>query len=92
MTGRLTAPLTRGARKVLESAPLKPLGVISYGIYLYHVPCLNGIERALRTHGVDAADCRPLLAVAGFLLTVLAATASHLLVERPIIRLAHRAR
>jgi peptidoglycan/LPS O-acetylase OafA/YrhL len=70
---------------ILGSAPLRALGALSYGIYLWHMPVLYGLqihERLPERFGPA------LLAIAP--LTVAAAALSWFLVERPAIRFAAR--
>jgi peptidoglycan/LPS O-acetylase OafA/YrhL len=66
---------------LLSIAPMRGLGAISYGVYLWHMPVLY----ALQVH--DAFPQRAVPALAAVLgPTVLLASASWLLVERPILR------
>lgn len=75
--------------RVLEKAPLRGLGLISYSVYLWHVPIIWW----LKLHGFTSES-----GVAGLLfdcllvacLTLLASTATFLLVERPAMRLRTR--
>jgi peptidoglycan/LPS O-acetylase OafA/YrhL len=70
---------------LLSSAPLHALGALSYGIYLWHMPVLYGLQ--LR----DAFPQTALPALAAVLgPTLVLATASWLLVERPVLRWAAR--
>jgi peptidoglycan/LPS O-acetylase OafA/YrhL len=71
--------------RVLAWRPLALIGVISYGIYLWHYP----IVEALHEHGLgDSGTLSTLeLSAAGLTLAGLAATASYVLVERPALRL-----
>jgi peptidoglycan/LPS O-acetylase OafA/YrhL len=71
--------------RVLMLRPLALIGVISYGVYLWHYP----IIRALHDHGLgDSGTLSTLeLAGAGLLLAIVAATFSYLLVERPALAL-----
>jgi peptidoglycan/LPS O-acetylase OafA/YrhL len=79
-------PQTRGAvRGFLSSRPMYALGLVSYGIYLWHQAWLG---KALEWTGGELFDAE-LWKVAGlaFVLTVATAAASYLLVEKPILRL-----
>ena len=70
-------------RRVLAWPPLAWLGLVSYGIYLWHVPLLGW----LYGHGVHSF---PALAATGLALTVVCAAMSYYAVERPILRLKYR--
>lgn len=66
---------------LLSWRPLRAVGVVSYGLYLWHYPII-GMLREQRPGQWDGGD--QLLAVA---LSALAATLSYLLLERPVLRL-----
>ena len=66
----------------LGARPLVALGVVSYGIYLWHLPLIL----ALRETGLLPAAFAPRLALV-LVLAVGAATLSWILVERPILKL-----
>ncbi len=70
--------------RFLELRPLRALGELSYGIYLWHLMIYFMVKRANLTVPVPA---QVALALA---LTALAASASWLLVERPFLRLKSR--
>jgi peptidoglycan/LPS O-acetylase OafA/YrhL len=86
----LTAPFTRGARKILDSPPLHMLGTLSYGVYILHLPVLRFVDHAMAKSALDAREHWVYLGVISLVLTLLAATISYYLVERPALRLAHR--
>ena len=65
--------------RALSWRPLVLLGVISYGVYLWHWPV--ALWTGVRTPEVSHLDARRVLAVA---LTLAAAAASYLLLERPV--------
>jgi peptidoglycan/LPS O-acetylase OafA/YrhL len=77
---RLT-PLVR----VLETRPLVALGVISYSIFLWHEPLIRwlGAHGMLRSGSGGFATNLALVAA----VTIVASTATYLLVERPALRL-----
>jgi peptidoglycan/LPS O-acetylase OafA/YrhL len=70
---------------VLSWRPLRLIGVISYGIYLWHYP----IIQTLHDHGLgDSGTLSTVeLTVVALGLASVAATASYVLVERPALRL-----
>jgi peptidoglycan/LPS O-acetylase OafA/YrhL len=75
-------------RTFLRSRPMMGLGLVSYGIYLWH---LNLADALVSWMGYKlGAVPMPLLAVTTIGLSVAAATASYLIVERPMLRLKPR--
>lgn len=86
----LTTPLTQQARKILDSKALRILGMLSYGIYIYHLPVLGLVDRIMAESAMDAREHWGYLAIISLTLTVLAATISYFLVERPVLKLVHQ--
>ena len=86
----VSAPFTAFAGRCLESFPLRLLGTLSYGIYLYHFPCLTQVDAFLATFNMDAAEHWLLLALLSFLLTLIIALVSFLVVERPLLAAAKK--
>ena len=75
-------------RRLLRNRVVQALGVVSYGIYLWHE---NWIEKFLDWRGIApfSGDFWPMLgAVLG--LTIASAAVSYVLVERPALRLKRR--
>jgi peptidoglycan/LPS O-acetylase OafA/YrhL len=69
--------------RLLGWRPLVWLGTVSYGFYLFHLPALQLLEH----YGRGSWALRTMLALA---LAIIAAAASHRLVERPFLRLKDR--
>lgn len=67
-------------RALLSFSPVVALGRISYGFYLWHYLILHVPQKLLPYHSI----------VIAFVLTLLAATSSYWLVERPLLRLMRR--
>ncbi len=70
----VTMPASMPVR-MLEWPPLRSLGIISYGFYLWHFPIINALP------------AMPLRTPTGFVLTLAAAMLSWYLIERPAKRL-----
>lgn len=91
----LSAPRGPVAKRLLEWTPLRALGVISFGLYVYHLPCLELVEKLMgktpdgRLVVVDRPAAFALTALA---LSIAVAAASYLLIERPILRITKRKR
>jgi peptidoglycan/LPS O-acetylase OafA/YrhL len=80
-------------RRGLAWRPLAWLGLISYGIYLWHDSllvqiCQPGPELGCKFHGLPALHRSPILSltVLGLVAAVICAAASYYCVERPILR------
>jgi peptidoglycan/LPS O-acetylase OafA/YrhL len=87
-----TAPMTRIAKLILDGLLLRKLGIISYGIYIYHLPCLNLVDRYMSRFGLDASEHWILFGFIGIVLSVLIAAVSFIAIEKPIMKLAKRIR
>lgn len=79
LVGACAIAPTQVLAPLLESAPLRHVGAVSYGVYLLNVPAVVAVKRAL---GEEA----PLLFVfvLAFASSVALATVAHRLVERPL--------
>ena len=86
------APCSRSASAVLAFAPVRRLGTISYGVYIYHPPCLALVASGMGTARLSARENWALFGAAGLIFSVAVATVSYVLMERPILRWAKRAR
>ena len=76
-------------RRLLASRVLTWLGVVSYGLFLWHVVALQEIRRrgAFEVPGVPRTVE---IFIAGLALAIPCAAASYYLLERPLLRLKHR--
>ncbi len=77
-----------GLAWLLDGPALRWIGTVSYGMYLFHVPIITGARRALPT----ALGSPGWIFVLALPLTVGAASASYLWIERPLLGLRARFR
>ena len=75
---------------ILESAPLRYLGKISYGLYVYHYGIIAIIVALFRKYDIDYSLRSPQMFVVSMSATLLIATLSFFLLEKPIINLKDR--
>jgi peptidoglycan/LPS O-acetylase OafA/YrhL len=75
--------------RFLELAPLRYLGKISYGLYVYHLPVIWFSVRVRDLDGMESTPRLPLYFLA-FVVTILISSISYHLLEHPLIRLKDR--
>jgi len=80
---------TSAYHRFLGSAPLRWLGELSYGIYLWHMPVLGLLARRFDIQGRTSAHIPALLGTLA--LSLVMAVLSYVLVEQPVRRLSKRA-
>ena len=82
----LTAPGSLVARRLLELPPIRSLGVISFGMYVYHLPCLAIVKKWLEKGGGSVTQNPRPLAMYGLLLAMVVSLFSYGLIERPLVK------
>ena len=82
----VAGPWSASGRRVLELAPFRWLGTISYGVYIYHMLCMQFVRRVLESVGFESAEMKWAFAVLSLVLTIVVATSSYLALERPFLR------
>jgi peptidoglycan/LPS O-acetylase OafA/YrhL len=75
---------------ILESAPLQYLGKISYGLYVYHYGIIAITAALFQKYGIEYSMRSPQMFVVSLSATILIATISFYLLERPITNLKDR--
>lgn len=81
------APITSVARALLESAAMRGIGAISFGFYIYHLPIQHFTARYMRYVGLNAEKDWLLFGLTSLGLSLMVATISYLILERPILAL-----
>ena len=81
----LSTSYTVLARALLELTPVRWIGQVSYGVYIYHLPILNIVARYMGTAGLEAKEHWRILLAAALALTLTVAAISYHLVERPVL-------
>jgi peptidoglycan/LPS O-acetylase OafA/YrhL len=79
----------RWAVRFLEQRPLRYLGRISYGLYVYHYPIVWFAGR-IADLGVEPPIHKPLTALIALAGTILMASLSYSLIEHPVLNLKDR--
>ena len=74
-----------GIRRLLQLRPLQLLGVVSYGIYLWHNNAIDEFRKRTHTHEFSG-NFKVMLAFV-LVASIAVAAASYLVVERPALRL-----
>lgn len=82
----LAVPQSPVSRAALDFAPIRLLGVISYGVYVYHYPCMQAVGRLMRLGGVPGPSSPWLFGALSLLLSLLIATLSFRYFEEPLRR------
>ena len=72
--------------RFLEWRPLRYLGKISYGLYVYHFPVMWFAIR-VRDFGVVDPFAKPVIALISFIGTLLVASLSYKYLEKPLLNL-----
>ena len=84
------APFSPPAATLLESSPLRLLGVISYGVYIYHLPVQNATGRYMTMLALNPVEHWMIFGAVSLLLTALVASLSYSLLELPFRRIVRR--
>ncbi|MGQ8364653.1 acyltransferase family protein [Glaciecola sp. 1036] len=82
----LSAPLSKTAKFLLESSMIKFIGVVSYGIYIFHYPIQKAGFLAFNMLNISLSDYAVVYGLATFVLTLFVAGISYYFIERPIMR------
>ena len=75
--------------KFLESSPMRHLGKLSYGLYVFHQPIL-GFAQDIDRLGVKMSMVKPMAAIIAFPVTLLIANISYRFIEKPFLNLKDR--
>lgn len=74
-------------KSLLELPPIRWIGQVSYGVYIFHLPVLNVIERYMRNAGWPVAQHWLIFLIIAIALTLAVAAISYYLLERPLLRI-----
>jgi peptidoglycan/LPS O-acetylase OafA/YrhL len=75
--------------RLLESTPMRYLGKISYGLYVYHFPIVWFVGR-IRDFNLSETVAKPLTALIAFFATLIVASISYQALEKPLLNLKDR--
>ncbi len=80
------APASRLGRAVFDNPVLRGIGTVSYGVYIYHLPVQHVTARLMKGLAWNPGEHWLVFAAGSFAVTLLVATLSYVLLERPILR------
>lgn len=84
------APFSLLAKALLENFALRMLGMISYGVYIYHLPVQNASARYMKALALNPVEHWVLFGVVSLILTACVAALSYYFVELPLRRVVRR--
>ena len=88
VTGLMDGGLRAGPlRAFLAWHPIRSLGIISYGLYVFHIAAIWTVVTLLHLPSLAFLWHGPVIVVLSLSLTILAAAASYRWIERPFLRL-----
>jgi peptidoglycan/LPS O-acetylase OafA/YrhL/glycopeptide antibiotics resistance protein len=82
----VTLPRTRLLRQAFELSPVAWLGLIAYGVYIYHYPILRAVARLLGRASLSAENLPTLYGLVALAGAVVVAALSYRILERPAFR------
>ena len=71
---------------MFDNAPLRALGAVSYGIYIYHLPIQNLIARLMPRVSMNAVDHWAWFGAGSLAVSMAVAAVSYRMLERPVAR------
>ena len=80
-----SVPYTKYAKALLEFAPIKWIGLISYGLYIFHYPIQKAVIQGLAWLNISLSEHIWLFAGLSFGLTLLLSWASYVWIELPLL-------
>ncbi|MBI4753153.1 acyltransferase [Candidatus Desantisbacteria bacterium] len=86
----VSVPFSELARRLLDSFPIRGLGIISYGIYIYHLPIQHVTDKYMQKTGMNAGENWILFGMISLILSILIASLSYIAIESPILRISKR--
>ena len=76
--------------RLVDWRPVRAVGAVSYGVYLFHLPVLNVMARTLTAHQIDPRAHWLVFGLGSLLVTLTAAALSHAVIERPVLQAVRR--
>jgi peptidoglycan/LPS O-acetylase OafA/YrhL len=80
------APYTRFAKAILEFTPIKWIGVVSYGLYIFHYPIQKALVQGFALFDIKANEEVLLFALLSLAITLIFSYLSYELIESPLLR------
>ena len=86
----VTAPQAKITTALLQFRPLRSIGIISYGVYVYHLPCLSFVNKLMTKANMPVSEHWIFFGTTGLALALVVALASYALIERPLLKWSKR--
>lgn len=86
----ITAPRATLTTKLLQFRPLRSIGIISYGLYVYHLPCLSFLNRLMTKANMPVQEHWIFFGLTGLAMALIVAMISFVFIERPLMKWSRR--
>ena len=86
----ISVPCSRLTQKILSFGPLSWIGTISFGIYVYHWPCMKFISFYLKQLSISPSNAPFFFGLISMIAALIVASGSWFLLEQPLSKVLRR--